>query len=469
MNINVLFYVDAGLTDDELTFINSYLPETLSDKIKSNNNINEIYYSLPTGYNGKLLKNENSIIRDEESDLEKWKKIFSKTGSNHIIKIFADSPLMDTSIIGEMLDVHLKYLAEFTFSENLPQGLSAEIISKELVDILPELEQQSLPLEDIIKKNINQFDVEIYYKEPGLRDKRISFRSGNKRDKIIMENIFSIKSKIPVYSELKNLIENNPGLLFISPSYLEIEITGNCELDCTFCYRNSLDNYHKDIDISIYEKILKQMQMFNIPYTICMGGSGEPFEHDNFYKLLELTVNDPLVEQLIIETNGINADSGYKTFLEKSNLKNIKTIININGFNIETYESIHKKDYFQRLLDNIESLKSLPLYKDKIYLQIMKINETESFLDKYYDFWEKLELPIILQKHNSYLGKIEDKNYSDLSPIERIPCWHLQRDLYILADGRVSFCKQDIGGENSVGNLKDETLNEIWDNKKDSG
>jgi hypothetical protein len=53
-------------------------------------------------------------------------------------------------------------------------------------------------------------------------------------------------------------------------------------------------------------------------------------------------------------------------------------------------------------------------------------------------------VPIILQKQNVYLGRVEDRRYSDLSPVERIPCWHLQRDLFILSDGTVGFCKQDV-------------------------
>ena len=99
---------------------------------------------------------------------------------------------------------------------------------------------------------------------------------------------------------------------------------------------------------------------------------------------------------------------------------------------------------------------------ERVYIQIMKINETDefgkendikSYLDKYYDFWEGEKIPIILQKQNIYFGRIPDRRYSDLSPVKRTPCWHLQRDLYILSDGTVSFCKQDIDGETSYGNV----------------
>ena len=98
----------------------------------------------------------------------------------------------------------------------------------------------------------------------------------------------------------------------------------------------------------------------------------------------------------------------------------------------------------------------------------MKIRETEPFTDRYYDAWEKENLPIIFQKQNCYLGLVTDRRYSDLTPIERTPCWHLQRDLFILSDGTVTFCKQDIDGRYYKGDAAREPLKALWEGKKDS-
>ncbi len=169
-----------------------------------------------------------------------WKKIFSVLNADHIIKIFCDSPFIDMDIIAEMIDVHTKYLAEFTYSENLPSGYSCEIISRELVNAIPEPEEKTLPIGQVIRSNINKFDVELYYKEPDVRDKRLSFRCGNPREKRIMERIYDISGSFPKYGQIKEIIDNNPGVLFIGPSYLDIELTGRCNLDCIFCYRKIL-------------------------------------------------------------------------------------------------------------------------------------------------------------------------------------------------------------------------------------
>ena len=93
------------------------------------------------------------------------------------------------------------------------------------------------------------------------------------------------KTKSPAYAEIKPLIERKPELLYIGPSYLEIELTGRCDLDCLFCYRKTLGAVHGDMDPALAKALLEQMKRFDLPYTVCFGGSGEPLMHPNFYEI----------------------------------------------------------------------------------------------------------------------------------------------------------------------------------------
>jgi spiro-SPASM protein len=465
VNPDVLIYMESASGDEELTFSGSFLPDVLAKALGTLNNVGRIFYSAPSTYSGRLISNKNFIPRTGHDDVEFWKDIFTRTGSDHICTIDTESPFLDASLIREMIDQHLTYLAEFTFSENLPPGLSAEVISKELIASIPDFPDKTLPLSRVIRTNINQFDVELFYKEPDIRDKRLSFLSSDARDKKIMENISSLHGKIPSYFEIKGIIENNTEVLYIGPSYLEVELTGSCELDCLYCYRNTLAKPHPDIDAGLLKNIFKQMRSFDLPYTVCYSGSGEPMMHPKFYEILALTNDEPLVESIIVETSGLQADGNYLNFVLNQGSK-IKTIVNISGMNSETYLKLHGRDRFEQVHKNILSLNEA--CNDRLFIQIMKINETEPFLDAYYDFWEKQKLAIILQKQNTYLGRVQDRRYSDLTPLDRVPCWHLQRDLFILSDGRVSFCKQDVDGDWSCGSAAAETIPKIWEMKKES-
>jgi len=271
------------------------------------------------------------------------------------------------------------------------------------------------------------------------------------------------------------LIESNPEVLFAGPSYVELEITGACSLDCIFCYRKSLKKQHGSMDRSTLVKILVGMREFALPYTLCFGGSGEPLDHPEFYAFMDIAVSEKLVEQIVIETSGIKADMNFKSYVEKPENSKIKVIVNNNAMDNRSYSRFHGGDCYTQVFNNIISLSELNRDGDRVYVQVMKINETDEFetegdtktyLDRFYDFWEKNSVPIILQKQNVYLGRITDRRYSDLSPIKRVPCWHLQRDIYVLSDGTVAFCKQDIDGEKSHGNIASMTLQQVWDAQK---
>lgn len=462
MKSDILIFIDSPSADEELTFDGSFLPGLLAERCAKIPNAGAVYFSVHQSYSGSLSGNAGCFVRSGHDGVDFWKEIFSKTGSEHICKIKAESPLLDASVIGEMINTHLEYLAEFTFSENLPAGLSCEIVSRVLIDAIPEFSEKTLPLSQVIKANINHFDVEIFYKEPDIRDKRMSFLTTSRRDRRIMEAICR-ENRTPAYAEIRPLLERKPELLYIGPSYLEIELTGRCDLDCVFCYRKTLGAVHGDIDPAMVQALFEQMRRFDLPYTVCFGGSGEPLMHRSFYEIASMAASEPLVETVIVETNGLNADVNYRNFIMDAGAK-IRTIVNINGFDAETYKNLHGADSFDTVHRNV--LELAEACRDRLYVQVMKINESEPFLDAYYDFWEKNNVQIILQKQNTFLGRISDRRYSDLSPVERIPCWHLQRDLYITADGGVSFCRQDVDGACSRGNLGNASLADIWEKKK---
>ncbi len=468
MKISALLYIADDISLEDLSFAGHFLPNLLGKRLETLNSLNEVFVSTPFGFKETITTNYKLFPREGGNEMAFWKKLFSSTESDHIVKIYADSPFLDSEIIEEMLRDHLEYMPEFTYSENLPAGYSCEILARELMESLPDTEEKTPPLSEMIRSNFHQFDIEIFYKDPDIRDKRIAFRSSLPRDKRIMEALHHLNGGFPSYSEIKDLLHKNPEILYIGPSYLELEITGQCELDCLFCYRSKLRETRGDMDPELFQRILEGMRDFSLPYALCFSGSGEPLQHNQFYSLLERALKESLISTLILETNAIHADSNFRTFVETNPDSRFKIIININGMDRQSYQNLHGRDCFEKVQNNILSLNEVLADSGRLYLQIMKINETEPFLDAYYDLWEKNRIPIILQKQNTFLSLIEDRRYSDLSPLERIPCWHLQRQLHILSDGRACYCKQDIDSAFFSGNLYQESLRDIWERRKEA-
>jgi spiro-SPASM protein len=462
----LVLHVDDHCNDNDLTFCNSYIPELLTERISSSAGISDMIYSIPSSYKGKLQK-KSKVIERSSDDIDTWKEIVLKTDADLVIKIYADAPFIDPMIINEMCDIHEKYLAEFTYSENLPDGLSCEIFSTELIRSLPESDEKRLQLSKVIKSNINQFDVELYYKAPDIRDKRISFRNGNKRERKIMELLYDEIKTVPSYEEIKKLLDDHCNVLYVAPSYIECEITGRSSTETIYSWRKALNSTRSDMDVSLISKIISDMRTFELPYTVCLGGSGDPLLHPSLYAIVKAFLTESLVSSLIIETDGPALDDNFIQFIEKTNDPRIIIIVEMNGYNKETYSAIHGIDSFESVEKNVASLgNAMGDNVKNLFVQLMKIKETEPFIDAYYDYWEKKKVQILLQKQNVFLGSIEDRRYYDLTPLDRTPCWHLQRDMFILSDGRIGFCKQDINGQWSKWNVTDSSLTDIWNSKR---
>ena len=462
MKVVAVLFCEDGCAGDHFVFSGLSTLSLIETAVSKVSGIHQTVVSLPSGCSGPLSSRPDAIIRSDD-DITSWKELIHKSGADHVVRIFADAPFIDPAIISEMLETHLSYSAEFTYSENLPAGLSCEIISGELISSLPDTSEKRLPISQVVRSNINQFDVELYYKAPDLRDKRISFRTSNLRDKKIMESLYTIHGSIPQYAQLKTLIEKHCEALYCGPSYVEIELTGRADLTSVYSCRPAIRNPRGDMDPALFSKIIGDMKDFSLPFAVCLGGSGDPLLHPDFYKCLDAALAESLVHTVFIETDGAAMDDSFLLYLRGKNDSRIKIIVDMSGYDDQSYKQLHGADSFQKILKNILSLRDLFGEKsDRLFVQIMKIRETESLIDKYYDFWEAQKVQIILQKHNSYLGAIEDRRYYDLTPLDRVPCWHLQRDLFILSDGRIAFCKQDINGESSAWSSAAGKLSDIW-------
>ncbi|HRX15936.1 MAG TPA: spiro-SPASM protein [Spirochaetota bacterium] len=465
MNNAFVLYLEKHTDDDDLNFNGSKTFDIIKEKINSAFADTEIIASLPEAYTGDLDKFSKVYVRSD-NETENWKNLNEQFSFDNYIRIKADAPFCDMQIVGEMLDVHTKYIAEYTYSENIPAGFACDILSSELIKSLPDSSENGksiLPVEKVIKDNINQFDVELFYKEPDIRAYRLSFLSGDKRENMIMQNMIKVADNIS-YDSVEKVLTENPDVLYTTPSYIEIELSPETNANPLYSPITLAKKERSQMDSELFDKIITELDLFKPPVALSLSGFGEPLKHSEFYSIFEKALNNTNISILLLETDGLALDQNFMNFIQNRDVSKLRVIVECNGYSAETYHSIHNLDEFETVNKNILNL--APVLKENLYVQIMKINETEPFLDAYYDYWEGHKVQIILQKQNTYCGRLTDRRYYDLTPLKRIPCWHLLRDLLILSDGSIPFCKQDPGAEFSLLSAKDMPILKIWEERK---
>jgi radical SAM protein with 4Fe4S-binding SPASM domain len=71
----------------------------------------------------------------------------------------------------------------------------------------------------------------------------------------------------------------------------------------------------------------------------------------------------------------------------------------------------------------------------------------------------------MLRHDNLFRGRVTRADATDMTPLHRYSCRQWRAGLYVLADGSVVPCREDVDGEQALGRVED-GLRAIWTGEK---
>ncbi|MBU1078191.1 MAG: spiro-SPASM protein [Spirochaetes bacterium] len=416
-----------------------------------------------TGNNADLYRNINQLVNEKSIE--------------NIILCYIDSPLIDMTMLDRLYRAHKDNLAEYTFGDNFAGGLVPEILSREFIRKISEHQYKkpdvlSRNVFDCIDADINKFFIEVEIAEVDLSLLRVEFTASNLRNFILLENLLKHTDKSDGYKKYYEAIQKNPEILFIAPKYIEIEITNETNISSIIkpASAGKMTRRIKKMDLSLYKKIIDQVSDPWNDIIISYSLMGEPLLHPDILKFLDYAIEDNKIFTVIIETNGINLDQELIKKLSAYPAEKLVLLFHLDSIIRETYYKLNKTDDKDALDKTVKNINEFINYNEynrlRSFVQITKIKENNLEIEDFYNFWQSKGVQVVIQKYNGYLGALEDRSVVDITPLDRVPCWHLQRDLEILVNGDVPVCKQDFDGKIIVGNLGKDPVKGIWDKIK---
>lgn len=345
------------------------------------------------------------------------------------------------------------------------------------------------------------------------------FKNKNLKESIyiVLDKLMSVKreqtpSKI-FFDKIYECIDNSEGFL-ATPWNVSWQVCAECNLRCKHCFFEGKEElYNKNLDLStekmlsLVDELAEDCSVVNLTIT-----GGEPFLRKDIFEIIEKIKSKNIV--LWLQTNAtLITEEKAKKLSEILNLDLDCVQISLDGACEDFHNQIRGNNAFARTIQGIKNLTkySIPIavnttvlstnlkelisiYKTCMDLNVRKFSITRfipsndsqrDLIPNTDDVLEVLSELIKLESENrnkfrfdigalKFYDLVSKSQYREIvdeylkekkikPPVlcENVSC-HLHNILYINCDGAVSFCFAANDKDGIMGNVKEESLIDIW-------
>lgn len=397
-----------------------------------------------------------------------------KAGAKCALFAFIDQPFMSDSLAGKMLGVHADNLAEYTFADGFPGGIAGEVIDSGAASLIASLaEGKEIPASrtmfmDIMKGDINSFEIETVLSEVDFRRYRLLFESSSAGGEA------SCAALCPVLpGSFREGRAEDIGLAALScadsvrtlPFFFDVQITSRSN-HVTLCSPPPALGVggFPDMDIGKFRALVRAASEMNPDAVFSLSCFGEPLLHPSFIDFARAVLSENL--RLLVETDGILVGGLAEKIRGLSEFRDrMDWIVDIDAAGAKTYAAVRNapEGDFEKAVGAVSVLSGM--FPSRVYPQFTRMDANEHELESFFRFWKDSSSPsggkVIIKKFDSLCASLPDRKPADLSPLVRNACWHLARDFVVLADGSVVPCR-GCGASACAGNAFSEDIGEIW-------
>jgi len=274
------------------------------------------------------------------------------------------------------------------------------------------------------------------------------------------------------------------------PLSLFVEPTNLCNFRCTPCVHgaeNTLNDLKplRHMDMRLYDKLIRELQDWQGPRLklLRLAMLGEPFANPEFCDMVRIAKEADVAERVDTFSNG-------SLLTEKISRQLIDYGLDIIRFSIYAvedkrhYKVTRTKCNVGVIRDNIRRLRTLreSLGKKRPYIFVKMFDsysdENQTFLDMYKDIADEIGLEKVhnatkysgndlvkMFYQDSWKEQRVNQDYQDSLNIKRIACPRPFIAMVINNIGDCLMCTHDPAKGTKIGNVNDNTLQELWNGK----
>ncbi len=236
----------------------------------------------------------------------------------------------------------------------------------------------------------------------------------------------NINRKKPILDRDPQFFNNIP-----LPSWIELSLIDVCNRACSFCPKSDetiAPNTHQKMTLGLIDKLISDLKNINFEGAFCLCGYGEPMLHKEFYEIVDKLGAVGGVE---IITNGDLVNK--KTLLKLYASKATKLIISL-------YDGPEQVVKFKKLINELKIPEDFVILRDRWYS------------DKV-DYGVKL---------TNRVGTVSVGNQPEIENYSKTKCFYTAYQMLIDWNGDIFLCPQDWQRRQTMGNIMQTSLFDIW-------
>lgn len=286
------------------------------------------------------------------------------------------------------------------------------------------------------------------------------------KSKLNPENRVELQKVIPLES---------PFLLYVDPS-------SACNFRCQFCPTGHIDliknsDYKRSLmDLGLFEKLIDGLSEFSQPLKVMrMNKIGEPLLNKQLSEMIALAKNSGRVEHIDLATNGALFTEELLTKMLTAGLDRLN--ISLEGINAEQYLK-HAKVKID-FAEFVRKIKWLYVNKGDCEVTIkvpgnyLTADQQSEFYDTFGEHCDRIFVEGIapiwpgfdVEERSGFEVKMDQGQYQqDLE--EKSVCSYLFYAMAVNSDGTISACCPDWDQKLVIGDLKQQTIKQVWNSEK---
>jgi radical SAM protein with 4Fe4S-binding SPASM domain len=257
------------------------------------------------------------------------------------------------------------------------------------------------------------------------------------------------------------------------PRYIDIELTNSCNFRCLMCPTGNLSQSRKKgfMKDEVYYKIFKNIRQYKTPIRFIRWG--EPTMHPKLIHYISTAKQEGILCH--INTNGSFLNEDNIAELIDAGLDSIK--FSFQGVDRKSYSEMRNIDYYDELIEIMKLFYEIRNDREKPYIHASTTITYEDaktvcqFKEKLMKFTDLVTVGRTVLEHidinKTKLGKEELETIRWLKEQESVvkkhpECPEVFDKLSINWDGTVSACCSDYDNKMVIGDIRVQSLEEIW-------